>query len=483
MKKTIMMAMAACSIYGCADPYASTLNQVCVFDTDCDDGQFCKKLPEEPDGLCKVGDANEVSSSSSTGPASGSEPTMTGGTTGPMPSSGVTTLPTESTSTTAAVTTASTTDTATSSSTTDTTLPETGSESSTSGGPVGCDAVIRDQLGWNVTSLPGYSDTQGIGVGDLDNDGNTDLVVSASDPWGLTTLLGDGFGSFSVGQAVDLPLPPSWVEVGAISDDNADVVVLLPANEQFARYLGNGGGGLGSSAPYSFLEGELLLTDVNNDGDLDVLSWLDHDFVLALGNGDETFAPPQVYAGGTGEPATGITAGDFNDDGFVDAALAHQSGGSVVAALFDGASLEEEGPYPVGGFPADLVAGDLDADDFDDLAVGQLEGGAWMVRIHQSNGDGTFSSTSTALGISTVPSAMQIADLEGDGDNDVVVANGGVVAILYGNGLGGFVGQSVESCGGSLTDLEIADLDGDCVLDIVATDSAGDEVCVLLSDL
>lgn len=471
-------------VIGCADPYASRLNQVCVHDTDCDDGQVCVRVQDQPDGLCKIDDG-QLDSSSTTGPDSTPDSTSTSGmsTAGPT-SDGVTTLPTETTSTMSTTmpgTTDSTTDSATE--TADPTLPETGSESSSSGGPVGCDAVIPDQLDWDVNSLPGYADTEGVGAGDLDNDGNTDLVVTSFGDREMTILLGNGDGTFTAGQVVTMPIPPTWVEVGAIADGNADVVVSIPANQQFTRYLGNGGGTLGTTASYGFLEGELVLTDMNNDGDLDVLTWLDHDFVLAIGSGDETFGPPEVHAGGMGDPATGVTAGDFNDDGLMDAALAHQSGGGIVAALYDGAALEEEGPYLVGGFPSDLVAGDLDADTFDDLAVAQLEGGSWMVRIHQSNGDGTFTSTGAALGISTVASAMKMADLDGDGDNDVVVANGPAVSILYGNGAGGFVGQSVESCGGQLTDLEIADLDGNCVLDIVATDADGDEVCVLLSEL
>lgn len=61
------------------------------------------------------------------------------------------------------------------------------------------------------------------------------------------------------------------------------------------------------------------------------------------------------------------------------------------------------------------------------------------------------------------------------------MSNGSVVTVLYGDGGDGFVGTTAETCGANLSDVAIVDLDGDCVLDVVATDPSGDRICLLLS--
>lgn len=469
---SLVCLSAVLTLVGCADPFASTLNQKCVFDTDCDDGQFCKKAPEEPAGLCNEEDSAPTSTS---GPGATTDETASSSGT----DSSSTTNPLSTTSTTDSTSVGPDTDAETETSTVGETDDD---ESSTGDPPVGCDAVEPDSLNWEASFLDGFNNPRSIATGDLNGDGNTDLVIAAQDAGTVTVMLGDGAGAFVVGSVTNLLAGPTEVAVGAIGDDTQDVLIGTGSDQQLYRYNGAGDGTIGNPLLVGRSTEELVLADFNNDGTLDVLTADGHDFVLALGGNNGAFQTQELYAGGSGVDANGVSAGHFNDDSFADAVLAHQSNEHLVFASYTGSELEEQGPYLIENeFPADVVAADFDGDGLDDVAVGMLSAGQQQVRIYTSNGDETFTAAGTTGLLTTTASAMEVADLEGDGDLDIVVSNGNVVTILYGDGGNGFVGTTSETCGANLTDVAIADLDGDCVLDIVATDPSGDRICVLLS--
>ena len=469
---SLVCLSAVLTLVGCADPNVSTLNKKCVFDTDCDDGQFCKRATGEPAGLCNEG---ELAPTSTSGPDPTTDETAS-------------TSETDATSTTNPLSSSSTTDSTSVGPDTDgetetSTVGETDDdESSTGDPPVGCDAVEPDSLNWEASFLDGFNNPRSIATGDLNGDGNTDLVIAAQDANTVTVMLGDGAGEFVVGSVTNLTAGPTEVAVGAIGDDTPDVLIGTGSDAQLYRYNGAGDGTIGNPLLVGRSTEELVLADFNNDGTLDVLTADDQDFLLALGGSNGTFQTQELYAGGSGVPANGVSAGHFNDDSFADAVLAHQANQHLVFASYTGSELEEQGPYLIENeFPADVVAADFDGDGLDDVAVGMLSAGQQQVRIYTSNGDETFTAAGTTGLLTTTASAMEVADLEGDGDLDIAVSNGNVVTILYGDGGNGFVGTTSETCGANLTDVAIADLDGDCVLDIVATDPSGDRICVLLS--
>ena len=145
--------------------------------------------------------------------------------------------------------------------------------------------------------------------------------------------------------------------------------------------------------------------DVNGDGKTD-LALNECDLVygctvyILLGNGDGTFqAPAEVVPGTPPLEGTGALAGaDFNGDGKMD-----------------------------------LIWGQLD------LVLENPN----LAKIYLSNGDGTFSNTSSyALNPLSTPNStgVAVADFNGDGKPDVAIGN----TVLLGNGDGTFGG---EFCG------------------------------------
>ena len=82
------------------------------------------------------------------------------------------------------------------------------------------------------------------------------------------------------------------------------------------------------------------------------------------------------------------------------------------------------------------------------------------------------------------PVAAQVADLNGDGHPDIVVANDGssTVSVLLGNGAGVFATHVDFATGANPASVAVGDLNGDGKPDIVTANSSGNSISVLLGN-
>jgi hypothetical protein len=129
-------------------------------------------------------------------------------------------------------------------------------------------------------------------------------------------------------------------------------------------------------------------------------------------------------------------------------------------------------PNPTTSFKTDFGYGihvaDVDGDGHSDIAFnGGGEGG-----IAHGNGDGTFA-TPTMLNLGSYLYAFRVADMNGDGRLDLLFTGfqglGHDLRIAYANATGGYdAAQSYNTGGHSVDQIEVADLNGDGVLDVVA---------------
>lgn len=81
------------------------------------------------------------------------------------------------------------------------------------------------------------------------------------------------------------------------------------------------------------------------------------------------------------------------------------------------------------------------------------------------------------------PSYPLVADLDGDGDGDIVASNlnSQGLDLLLGDGAGDFA-ISTLAAGGHPWDVDAADMNGDGLLDLVATNASPPAIAVLLGD-
>jgi hypothetical protein len=152
------------------------------------------------------------------------------------------------------------------------------------------------------------------------------------------------------------------------------------------------------------------------------------------GTGDFTAA--DTVAGQTN--AQGLAAGDWDDDGDVDLAVANNGASRVDILINDGT-----GDFSIGDTIASqtnaqaLAAGDWDDDGDLDLAVANFAAGRVDILINDGSGD--FTAVDTIAG-QTNAQDLTAGDWDGDGDLDLAVANSGAsrVDILVNDGTGDF---------------------------------------------
>ena len=194
-----------------------------------------------------------------------------------------------------------------------------------------------------------------IASGDFNHDGIADLALVTAFQY-LTVFLGNSSGTlepvFSYDfSTVDQAASPTSVAVGDFNADGILDLAVTVARSTIARpvapgrimvFLGKGDGTflapISSNAPVSIWS--LVTGDFNKDAKADLAainssgSPAPDQVVVFLGQGDGTFASAQTYPAGV--EAAALAAGDFNQDGAADIAIANQAGISLLLGNADG---------------------------------------------------------------------------------------------------------------------------------------------------
>jgi hypothetical protein len=236
----------------------------------------------------------------------------------------------------------------------------------------------------------------------------------------------------------------------------------------------------------------VAVADLNGDGKLDLIiaNAGSNTVSVLLGNGAGGFGSATSFNVGT-SPAS-VTVGDLNGDGKLDLVVANTGSNTVSVLLGNSAgSFGTRSNFATGAAPNSVAIGDLNGDGNPDLVVGTSEPDAIFgkdISVLLGTGNGSFGAP-TGKYAGSSPRAATIADVNGDGNLDVIVGSTLTddIVILSGNGAGGF--SSTRSIGvGSekAVAFAVGDLNGDGNADIVvAGDPSGagsGHVHILLGD-
>ncbi len=166
-----------------------------------------------------------------------------------------------------------------------------------------------------------------------------------------------------------------------------------------------------------------------------------------------------------------VVVGDFDEDGKPDALVALDTAASVGVLLADDAcGFRPPALHAAGLSPRDLAVADLDQDGHLDAVVANTT--TDQVTVLFGDGGGGFPS-SAVFAVGDFPEALVIADVTGDTRLDIITAdlNDRTLTVLAGNGLGGFQQVAQLAVAIDPRDLRAADLDEDGTLDLVAISS------------
>lgn len=184
-----------------------------------------------------------------------------------------------------------------------------------------------------------------------------------------------------------------------------------------------------------------------------------------------------------GFPLTNFAAADLNHDGYPDLvatpSMYAPTGlpATVFVFLNNGDGTFAQGSTYLSGMPAVQIAiADVNLDGNPDLVVADASGIFFLA----GRGDGTFADEEVVLAASDV-SHVLIADVNGDGVPDVVAARTAAeyISVQTGNGDGTFGAPIVSPAGVSISDIGAGDFDRDGKIDIAVGSRAGYSVAVL----
>jgi hypothetical protein len=309
------------------------------------------------------------------------------------------------------------------------------------------------------------SGPQSIAVGDMDGDGNLDVVVGNALRKSISTystaavIKGDGLGGVTFLDTTGvLGSHPYGIAVGDINGDGKlDVVATLFDNGSAARMLNDGTGifPLANVAEFAVAgNGDgpigIVLADVNGDGNLDVITanFNGGSVSVLLGDGTGGFTPAigsPTLTGGNGTIA--VAVGDVNNDHKLDIVAANLNSSNVTVLLGDGTGrFTANTPITVNGPPQGIALGYFNAGTNLDLATANTS--ANNVTVLSGNGSGGFSpvaSSPFSTGAGTFPMSIAAGDVDGNGTIDLVTADStsGEVSVLSGDGTGGFTASNI----------------------------------------
>jgi uncharacterized membrane protein len=341
-------------------------------------------------------------------------------------------------------------------------------------------------------SLPVGSEPLSVVTADFNGDGIPDLAVTNSYANTITTLLGNGAGTFTSDATLQTGNGPSAIVAGDFNRDGHVDLAVTTADGNGSNtngvniFLGNGDGTFtpSSQSPLAGAQpSAMTVGDYNGDGllDLAVVDYGSSTLTVLLGNGDGTFTPanlsPQI-----GSYPNSIAQGDFNGDGIPDLAITNSNSQTVTILLGAGdGTFGSIGTFPTGSYPNSIAAGDLNGDGKLDLVIGN---GSNAVTILLGNGDGTFTAA-TGPSIGTGNARIALADLNGDGKMDLITANyyNSNITVFLGNGDGTFASGITAPVGTTPVALAVGDWNGDGIRDVVAVNSNSSTLTVLTSQL
>lgn len=284
---------------------------------------------------------------------------------------------------------------------------------------------------WAGGEFPGRSMFLGQGanaveVADIDLDGDLDAVVLDSQGCQLFALVGDGTGELQIASSTLVATPasidtPNLLDVGDFdADGRPDAVVghTFADKVTIVRNLGSATLAVFGTLPFgaspSTPMSQLHCADLDANGRTDLVVVRDLALYVAFAQPGFGLSGP-VLANAIPSSITAVASRDFDGDG-----------------------------------AAEILAGTV----------------APMLQLYANDGNGVFTASTTSATNAFDTHALALADIDGDGDDDVVrVGEFDEPVVLFGDGSGAFVDPTPLPIASFSVAVEMGDINGDGSVD------------------
>jgi FG-GAP-like repeat/IPT/TIG domain/Ig-like domain CHU_C associated len=232
-----------------------------------------------------------------------------------------------------------------------------------------------------------------IAIGDINGDGKLDLAVANFGSNSVSVFRNTSTsGSITFAAKVDFAtgLSPRGVNIGDFDGDGKPDLAIAHGGNPFMSVLRN----------------------ISTTGSI-------------------SFQPKVDFALAGGQSSTFINSGDFDGDGKLDIAVVNYGPSTIsvfrntaTSGAIDASSFTAKVDFTTGGGPFSLAIGDLDGDSKPDLVVANYSGNNDISVLRNTGSSGNISFATKvdfALGVS--PISANIGDMDGDGKLDLISTN------------------------------------------------------------
>ncbi len=338
-----------------------------------------------------------------------------------------------------------------------------------------------------TSTLPAGNKPLTTRFNDIDKDGDMDVAIANYDSDDAYLYFNDGMGGFGSPVVYECANGTADIKFADLSGDGHDEMIAVNSLAS-SIYIWNGNG-TGTFSSFTSITtgshpGEIVVADFDGDGYLDLLTpnTDTNDLSLFRNNGAGGFGKDERIGSDIPgfDDAVDAIAGDFDNDGDLDVAVAKRDDDDIIVLFNDGtASFDTYTSYPAGNGPRSVNAVDFDNDSFVDIVVTNEYSND--ICIFYNNGDGSFASY-ISYDAGYYPRKSTPIDFDVDGDMDLAVVDFQSTTLIILENLGAGQFDLHEFYAGSTPhSVSAGDYNTDGYLDLIVSNMSTGQASILES--